>query len=102
MTNRDIAAMKLRFFLDSNGIKAQEVADKLRVSRKAVYAYRKGINPVPDDYKLILEKEFNLNIYDVFFNPYFDKTATIVITDKEIDLKWRKLLASQTLKTLNE
>lgn len=101
MTNRDVAAMKLRFFLDSNNITAQEVADTLRVSRKAVYAYRRGLNAVPDDYKKILEEKFGLNIYDVFYNPFFDKVATTKICNKETN-KYRKLSGARTLKILNE
>ena len=102
MTNRDIAAMKFRFFLDSNGISAQEVADALRISRKSVYAYRRGSNTVPDDYKKMLEEKFGLNIYDVFYNPYFDKVATIKLEEKEENNKWRKFLENRIPTILNE
>lgn len=65
---KPIWAIKLRNFCFNNNFNAQDIADKLGVSKALVYKYWSGGCPVSDENKKILEKEINLPIYETFFN----------------------------------
>jgi hypothetical protein len=60
-------AIKFRNFCHNNNYRANDIAKILSVSPITVYGYWSGRAKVPDEYKIILEKEIGLDIYDTFY-----------------------------------
>lgn len=65
---KPVWAIKFRNFCFNNNITAADIAKALYVKRATVYKYWAGSSVVPDESKKILEKEFNLDIYETFYN----------------------------------
>lgn len=65
----NISAIKFKLWCKNNKISAQDIADTLHVQKGTVYAYWSGRIAVSDENKKTLEKEFNLPIYETFFDP---------------------------------
>lgn len=61
-------SVKLRNFCFNNDLNAQDIADKLNISKALVYKYWSGKTPVSDVNKKKLEQEIGLPIYETFFN----------------------------------
>lgn len=68
ITKKPISAIKFRNFCFNNNLESKDIAEKLGVKYTTIYKYWSGRTPVPDESKKILEKEFGLDIYEVFFN----------------------------------
>lgn len=75
-------ALKFRNFLDDNKYTASDIAKILQIHVATVYSYRSGKNRIPDELKKKLETEIGLPIYDVFYNPLFDKKAVVTLTER--------------------
>lgn len=75
---KTIQAIKFRNFCCNNKITAQDLSNKLSLQKSTIYKYWAGDLQVPDYAKKILEKEFNLPIYEVFFNDSFDNEYVTV------------------------
>lgn len=65
---KPIWSVKLRNYCFNHNFTAQDIADKLNVSKASIYKYWSGKVPVPDENKKILEQEIGLPIYETFFN----------------------------------
>lgn len=83
--NTPIWAIKLKNFFSDNGYTAKDIADILKVQPTTIYSYISGKNQMNDEFRKILEKEIKLPIYDIFYNPLFDKVATITYIKRGVD-----------------
>ena len=75
---KTIQAIKFKNFCQNNNLNAQDIANKLNVSKALVYKYWSGGCPVSDENKKKLEKEINLPIYEIFFNDSLDNEVITI------------------------
>jgi hypothetical protein len=65
--NKPDWAIKFRNFCFNNNQTAKDIAKILYVKPGTVYSYWAGTCTVPDESKKILERELQLDIYDIFY-----------------------------------
>lgn len=75
--DKPISAIKFRNYCKDKGISAKLLSTVLNVTPRTVYGFWSGEFQVSDNYKMILEKDLNIPVYDIFLNDSFDVEAIV-------------------------
>jgi transcriptional regulator with XRE-family HTH domain len=96
MTTKTILSENIRFLREKLGLKQEEVAQYLSITREAIHNYETGKRNIPSDLISKLADLFQVDEYDMYEEDMESRQATIALAFRA------DCLASEDLKAMGE